>query len=93
MDARIEELQGKYYGTIVTYYYDTGWGSREEREIEVWDMGDYTPSERQLEKWEMTLEEARKDMMCDSHYESAQSFRIASAILDALSKLETGEEK
>ena len=80
MKADILPLNGKYYGTVIQYGGD--------RTIEVWDMENYIPSDRQLEYWEMTLEEAKADnMMCDSHYETQESYRIAEAIVKAIRKL------
>jgi hypothetical protein len=85
MEAHIKPLHGKYYGTEIVYQLpgeDVG-------SLQVWDRGDGTPSQRQLEDWGMTLQEARDDdMMCDSHYETTLSYRIAEIVRDALLAVE-----
>jgi len=77
MNAKIQPLKGKYYGTTIEL--DGG------ELIEVWIMGDWTPSARQLEYWGMTLQEAQDDgMMCDSHYESADCYKLVERIVKAI---------
>jgi len=81
MDAFIPPLEGKYYGTIIQYGGD--------RTIKVWNMEGNTPSERQLKQWGMTLEESQESgMICDSHYETVTSYKIARAIQRALDGLD-----
>lgn len=82
MKIYLEELKGKYYGTVIRYQVSP---EDTEKSIEVWDMGDYTPSRRQLEYWGLSLDEAKEDgIMCDSHYETLRSYDIACVIVDAL---------
>jgi len=81
MKAKIEPLEGKYYGTRITL--ENGEG------ITIWVMGDYKPSIRQLEELSMTYEEAKDDdYFCDSHFESETSFKVAVAIVETLSRIE-----
>lgn len=84
MKAKIEPLKGKYYGTTISL--ENGEG------ITVWVMGDYKPSIRQLEELSMTYEEAKDDdYFCDSHFESETSYKVAVAIVEALSLIKETE--
>ena len=79
----LEPLRGKYYGTVIR----TACGHM----IEVW-LADptNTPSQRQLEAWDFdTMEDFRSseyyaDLVCDGHYENANSYRVAKKIVAAL---------
>lgn len=85
MNAYIEPLSGKYYGTKIII--DTG--GTTPSELSIWEMGNHQPSTRQLEKWNMTFGEAKDDgMMCDSHYETELSYKIARIIQKALFQAE-----
>lgn len=67
--AELEPLDGrKYYGSRIVLRDEKGDGSDA---IEVWVMGDYTPSERELEA-------------CDSHFESALGYEICQLIVEAI---------
>ena len=92
MKAWIEELNGKYYGTIVAFEHGKSKGG-----IEVWFNSDYRPSARQLVNWGMTEKEAQEEQMtCDGHFESSDGYLIAEAVRDALVKIKlpvAGETK
>lgn len=91
MDAHIGKLEGKYYGTKV----HTEFG-----DIKVWLNGwgpdvawAYEPSEREVAEWGQpeegdTWEALRSDMMSGGHYETALSYKVAEAIVQALRGLQ-----
>lgn len=69
----IEELEGKYYGTILK---NTMGGS-----LEIWGLNRLNqPSHRELAKWD-TPEEFE---VYDSHYEDVGDYDLARVIRDAL---------
>lgn len=84
MKAEIRDLGiKKYYGTEVVIRGDDG---RPISEAKVWLGGrDRTPSARQLADWDVAGDEAElADLMSDSHYETAESYRAASEIAAAI---------
>lgn len=96
VNATIQPLGGKYYGTEITICDDKG----NETEIVVWMMGDYEPSSRQIEYWGLTPAQwkagalvddgmggkvpCRQELICDSHYESADGYALCEKIANAL---------
>ena len=81
MKARIRELKDNYYGTNI----DILSGPAKSNEIHFW-FATGKPSKRQLKKeGYKTIKEAMKDgYPCDSHYECAETYRIAQIIVKAL---------
>jgi hypothetical protein len=75
LSAQILPLGSKYYGTKIEI--DTPHGKTW---VEVWHMGDYKPSKREL----ALLEPGEEFEGCDSHYESADGYRLAKIICDAI---------
>lgn len=84
MKAEIKPLMGKYYGTIIKIV--EKYHPLEGREIDLW-FASGSPSRRELELYSMGEEEWRRDLMCDSHYECAETLRVAEAIVEALKPL------
>lgn len=91
MDAHIGRLGGKYYGTkIHTEFGDinvwlNAWGPSV-----AWA---YEPSAREVAEWGHLEEgeteaERRSDMMSGGHYETALSYKVAEAIVQALHGLQ-----
>jgi len=83
MKAKLEALNGKYYGTIINIETDNG-----ATKINIWFMGDYEPSDRQLKEWQFTRKQwdNNKEMGCDSHYESKDGYILAEIICNAINK-------
>jgi hypothetical protein len=85
MHARLAELDGKYYGTVVLFGDEPG---SIDGNIKVWHQYDFIPSFRQLESWGLTMESYQDaDMTSDGHFESRASYMIAKAIVDAINKV------
>ena len=82
-DAKIRELEGKYYGTII----DILFNDDTKTEIDIWLSGDYVPSERELrqctgcEDWHNECREC-----FDYHTESETTYNICKIIVEALKK-------
>tara|TARA_Y100000310_G_scaffold43459_1_gene40540 strand:+ start:2348 stop:2647 length:300 start_codon:yes stop_codon:yes gene_type:complete len=96
MKAELEELNGKYYGTIVNIS-----DGEVETSITIWDSGTFIPSDRELEshgftrdEWENDVETddgwggkttVRKlDIVCDSHFESRWTHEFAQKLVDSI---------
>lgn len=83
MNAKIEELEGKYYGTKISLMLDDG----TESEIEVW-IHDKScqASHRELERggYKTNAEAVADGWICDSHYESKIGYEICERIINAL---------
>ena len=97
MVAKLKDLEGKYYGTVITVTNDVGISAN----IQIWDSGDFTPSVRELEKQGYTEKQwfenelvedgwgekspiREVDIICDSHFESKQSYELALEIINKL---------
>jgi hypothetical protein len=78
MKATILPLDGKYYGTKV----QIDFGNEDKTWVEVWYMGDYKPSAREL----ALLHPGEEFEGCDTHYETADGYRIAKIICDAINQ-------
>lgn len=100
MNASIEPLKGKYYGTIVTFSDEYG-----ESSVKIWRLGNYEPSDRQLSDWGLTRKQWDENALvengwggksgcrtlwgCDSHYETLASYKTAERIVSALANAQT----
>ena len=99
MRARIKPLSGKYYGTVIVI--DDG--PLTGREINLWfASGEPSRRELQsqgyaVEQWQQNalvdygdigkVPIRQADVICDSHYECAQTLRVAEAFVTALQSL------
>lgn len=95
MKATLQDLRGKYYGTIVEIEFD-GYKT----EVKLWDSGDFTPSERYLNEFGFTREQWDKnevidsewgsepirslDLVVDSHFESDITYKRAIALINKI---------
>ena len=100
MKAKLEPLNGKYYGTKITVTSDSG----TDYQITIWDNGDYVPSQRELDGM-CTVQEwidnawlpsepnyegghgmyAKEACeVCDSHFESRETHELALQIIERL---------
>ena len=96
MDAKILPLYGKYYGTKIKIESGPASGSfigvwvptgePSDREIESWGFtrSDWVNNVMVDDGWGGKAPIQSLDYVCDSHYESDISLRIASAIVEAL---------
>ena len=100
MIAKLKPLKGKYYGTKITVTEHTEDPHNPiEAHIEIWDSGDGTPSKRELEMYGYTEEQwennsliydgwgkspIREVIVCDSHFESKQTYGLALKIVEKL---------
>lgn len=85
MKAKLEPLDGKYYGSSISVRLDDGSFG----EINVWIHDRrWIPSRRELERWRFkTPEEAKdNDVTCDSHFESDVGYEICLKIVEALNR-------
>jgi hypothetical protein len=89
MKAKIKDLgYSKYYGTQIEILD----GECEGHIIKVWLPGN--PSEREIENWKRDqIEQGIKEEdfepieICDDHYESEMSYKVAQKIVEALKSL------
>ena len=79
LKAELLPLEGKYYGSRIALRSDDG---QVDDQIEIWIMGDYTPSERELEGWDE--EEYGPYEVCDTHFESALGYEVCKFIVAAI---------
>lgn len=99
MKAHIRDLQGKYYGTIVVFEADNGeesslkiWVYGKEpsnREIESWGYTkkDWDENIEIDDGWMGTVKIREADCLCDGHFESKESLKIAQIIVKALNEI------
>jgi uncharacterized protein with PIN domain len=80
--AELMPLQGKYYGTKIKVYHDSGY----EHILELWIMEQREPSERELERCKKCNTNGCTECFCDSHYETKQSLESAVFIINAINK-------
>ena len=81
MKAKLKSLSGKYYGTIIELSSDE-FGDDVEfaNDIKIWISGG-DPSARQCQQW---AADAAGEFRGDGHYESTQSYTVATAIVAAI---------
>lgn len=98
MDAEIQPLEGKYYGTIIKLLSGPASGQI----IKIW-LASGVPSDRELEKsgytredWDKNVEvpdgwggkvPVREICLGDTHYECVESYRIAQALVQTLKEM------
>lgn len=100
MNASINPITGKYYGTEVCIHDGPGRG----HSIKLW-FASGEPSERMINSWGYTQSQWDNniavddgwggilpikscDLMCDSHYECVETYRVAQAIVMALEHID-----
>ncbi len=82
MKAYISPFVGAYYGTEIILDY-----GKIKSSFRVW-ISDFPPSKRQLESWGFKTEQEAydNDYICDQHYETSESYRIAELIINAINE-------
>jgi hypothetical protein len=98
MKAKLKELKGKYYKTIIEIDFEDGF---EKVEISFGYSGDFTPSKRELESQGYTEEQwennemvydgwgglghiRNMDIICDNHFESKTTYERALKLIAIL---------
>lgn len=81
MKAEILPLNGKYYGTGLLLTTDSGL----EYYVNLWNSKG-PPSKRELAEWDGDWEFE----ICDSHYESEETYKLAQTIVRALMEQDNG---
>ena len=84
MKAKLQPLQGKYYGTFIEIDFKDG-GDVEL--IKLWDNTIPEPSVREIEESGETAEEYLKSMYND-HYESKLTYERACKLVDLINNYE-----